>query len=582
MDSILAIDLGKSRCRVALLPGGAAEGAGAPGLTTPNGVALAEAAILAVARPLLAGAIPLAVGVGAAGALTAPDAAQELAERLCRSLPAPQVAVTSDAITSHLGALAGGPGVVLAVGTGAVAVTVDARGELWVVDGVGPFVGDEGGGLSIGLAGLRAVARAADGRDPATTLTAAPKTQGDLAARAAAFAPEVLRCAHEGDSAAAEILRLALAALAETVRSAAGGAITRFAMVGGLSGPLRPLLLPLLAGIVRPFAAAGTALDGARRLALDYKTLHEPRVVRVHLDAQNQLDALATEAARPGLDDLDTRSPADIVHLALAAERGAQDALTYAAPALAAVAEAVAARMRNGGRLFYLGAGTPGRLAALDAAELAPTYGAPPGLVVPLLAGGPAAMLEAVEGAEDDAAAAAAALDAYGLVANDCVVGISASGRTPYVLGGLLHARAVGALSVAVVNNAGSDCAAAADLAVEIPTGPEIVAGSTRMMAGTTQKVALNALSTAVMVSLGKTYGAHMVDVAATNVKLRRRALRIVQTVTGAPEAEAEAALAESGGQVKAALVALLAGVDAAEAARRLARAGGRVRDAIA
>ena len=291
---------------------------------------------------------------------------------------------------------------------------------------------------------------------------------------------------------------------------------------------------------------------------------------------------MATEAARAGLDDLDTRSPAAIVHLALEAERGAHDALAQAAPALAAVAEAVAARMRAGGRLFYLGAGTPGRLAALDAAELAPTYGAPPGLVVALLAGGPAAMLQAVEGAEDDATAAAAALDAHGLGAGDCVVGISASGRTPYVLGGLRHARAIGALSVAVVNNAGSDCAAAADLAVEIPTGPEIVAGSTRMMAGTTQKVALNALSTAVMIALGKTYGAHMVDVAASNVKLRRRALRIVQTVTGVAPAEAEAALAASGFQVKPALVALLAGVDAAEATRRLARAGGRVRDAIA
>ncbi len=582
MDSILAIDLGKSRCRAALLTRGVAEGAGAPGLATLNGVALAEAAILAVARPLLDGASPLAVGVGAAGALTVPDAARELAERLCRSLPAHQVAVASDAITSHLGALAGAPGVVLAVGTGAVAVTVDAGGGLRVVDGSGPFLGDEGGGLSIGLAGLRAVARAADGRGPATTLTAAPPSSGDLAARAAAFAPEVLRCAGEGDPAATEILRLALAALAETVRAAAGGAVMRFAMVGGLSGPLRPRLLPLLAGIVRPVAAAGTSLDGARRLALEHNTLHEPRVTRVQPDARNRLDALATEAVRPGLDDLDMRSPGAIVHLALAAERGAQDALAQAAPALAAAAEAVAARMRAGGRLFYLGAGTPGRLAALDAAELAPTYSAPPGLVVALLAGGPGAMLQAVEGAEDDPAAATAALDAHGLAARDCVVGISASGRTPYVLGGLRHARAAGALSVAVVNNAGSDCAAAAELAVEIPTGPEIVAGSTRMMAGTTQKVALNALSTAVMIALGKTFGPHMVDVAATNVKLRRRALRIVQTVTGAAPAEAEAALAASGGQVKPALVALLAGVDAAEATRRLARAGDRVRDAIA
>ncbi len=280
------------------------------------------------------------------------------------------------------------------------------------------------------------------------------------------------------------------------------------------------------------------------------------------------LDHLATEALRPGLDDLDQRSPADLVRLLLAAERQAQDALARAEPQLAAAAEAVAARMRSGGRLFYLGAGTPGRLAMLDAAELAPTYSAPPGLVVPLLAGGPAAVTQAAEGAEDDWHAAAVALDGHDLRPADAVVGIAASGRTPYVVGGLRHGRERGALTVAIVNNPHSPAAAAADMAVEILTGAEIVAGSTRMTAGTTQKIALNTLSTTVMIALGKTYGARMVDVRATNEKLRRRALLMVRDITGAEEAAAAAALAASGGRVKPAVVALLAGVGAEEAER--------------
>jgi N-acetylmuramic acid 6-phosphate etherase len=295
-----------------------------------------------------------------------------------------------------------------------------------------------------------------------------------------------------------------------------------------------------------------------------------------------RLDHLATEGVRPGLDDLDQRSPGEIIHLILAAERAAQDALAQAAPQLAAAADAIAARMLAGGRLFYLGAGTPGRLAMLDAAELAPTYSAPPGQVVALLAGGPGAMINAAEGAEDDPAAAALGLDNHDLAPGDAVVGIAASGRTPYVVGGLQHARSRGALAVAIVNNTDSPAAAAADIAVEILTGPEIVAGSTRMTAGTTQKIALNAISTAVMIALGKTYGAYMVDVRATNEKLRRRALRMVQTITGAPEPDAAAALAQAGHRVKPAVVALLAHISVAEAEQRLARSAGRVRDAIA
>jgi N-acetylmuramic acid 6-phosphate etherase len=287
-----------------------------------------------------------------------------------------------------------------------------------------------------------------------------------------------------------------------------------------------------------------------------------------------ELDRLATEGARPGLVNLDRLPAAEIVGLLLAAEREAQQAVARAAPRIAQAVEAIAERMSRGGRLFYLGAGTPGRLAALDAAELGPTFSVPPGTVIALMAGGPAALTQAVEGAEDDAEAAARDLAGHGLTAQDSVVGITASGRTPYVLGGLRRARAVGAATVAVVNNQSSPAAALADIALELLTGPEVLAGSTRLSAGTAQKIVLNTLSTSVMVRLGKTFGPWMVDLDATNTKLRRRALRIVCDVTGA-------ALREAGGRVKPAIVAILAGIGVAEAAQRLRRANGRVRDAL-
>ncbi len=294
------------------------------------------------------------------------------------------------------------------------------------------------------------------------------------------------------------------------------------------------------------------------------------------------LDVLATESVRPGLDDLDCRPTEELVRTLAEGQRAAQAAVMAAVPAIAAAADAIAARLLQGGRLFYLGAGTSGRLAILDASECPPTFNTPPELVVALMAGGPAAVQEAVEGAEDDAAAGGADLRARNLGPNDAVVGIAASGRTPYVVGALRHARGLGSHTVAIVNNAGSELAGIADTAIELSTGPEVIAGSTRLCAGTAQKIALNTLSTAVMVRLGKTYGPYMVDVRATNAKLRRRALRMVQQITGADLADSTEALAATSGRVKPAVVMLLAGCDAEEAERRLAAAGGRVRGALA
>lgn len=562
---ILAVDLGKTSCRAAA-GGRRAKGAGAPGLATPGGARAAEAAVLAVARDF--GPVDEVI-VGAAGALAAPDAARALGDALLRSLRAHRIGVTSDAVIAHAGALDGEPGVVLIVGTGVVALAIDANGALRTSDGWGPWLGDEGGGAWIGAAGLRAALRGYDGRGPSTTLLdaararfGAPETwpaQLTDAAALASFAPDVL--AAEGDAAALAIISTAAEALAATARAAGDGPV---AMVGGLAG------VDTLRERLDLIPAAGDALDGALRLA----AIHEPHVIRMQAPvATHGLDVLATEAVRPGLDDLDARPIADVVALLVGAEGEAHDAVAAAVPQIAAAAEAIAARLKRGGRLIYAGAGTPGRLGVLDAAECGPTFGTD--LVRGVIAGGPTALTEAIEGAED----VFDPTDLADLTAADALVGITASGRTPYVLGALEHARAAGALTVAIVNNPGS--AASADVVIELLTGPEVLAGSTRLTAGTAQKVVLNALSTSVMIALGKAYGPRMVDVRATNAKVRRRAVRIVRDAAGVDEQTATAALAAADGHAKTAIVALLKGVDATEAAARLDRARGRVRDAL-
>lgn len=304
------------------------------------------------------------------------------------------------------------------------------------------------------------------------------------------------------------------------------------------------------------------------------------------MTAQTQLgsifDELATEAVRTDLADLDRRPTVELVRTLVAAQSAAQKAVLAAAPALTAAVDAIASRLAQGGHLFYVGAGTSGRLAILDASECPPTFNTPPDLVVALIAGGPSAVTAAIEGAEDSADAGAADLRARDLKPGDAVVGIAASGRTPYVAGALRYARGLGSYTTAIVNNPGSVLAGLADDAIELLTGPEVVAGSTRLCAGTAQKIALNTLSTAVMVRLGKTFGPYMVDVRASNAKLRRRALRMVQQITGADEQASAAALTATQDQVKPAVVMLLGNCNVSEAKRRLDQAQGRVREALA
>jgi N-acetylmuramic acid 6-phosphate etherase len=288
-----------------------------------------------------------------------------------------------------------------------------------------------------------------------------------------------------------------------------------------------------------------------------------------------------TEQRNPASSRLDEMPAEHILSLMNEEDRRVPEAVAAALPQIAAAVELLVDAWRDGGRWIYVGAGTSGRLAALDAAESPPTFGVPPDRVVALVAGGEAAVIGAVEGAEDDGDAAVHALEAAGLRPQDAVIGLAASGRTPYAVAAVEHASGVGCPTVGISNNAGAELSGVARVGIEVLTGPEVLTGSTRLKAGTAQKLVLNMLSTAAFTRLGKVYENFMVDVQATNEKLRRRARRIVRETTGAPEDEAEGLLRAAGGSVKLAVVMGKAGVSAEEARRLLNDAGGNVRRAL-
>jgi N-acetylmuramic acid 6-phosphate etherase len=293
------------------------------------------------------------------------------------------------------------------------------------------------------------------------------------------------------------------------------------------------------------------------------------------------LGTLDTETRNERTAGLDGMTVADLLAAMNDEDQGVALAVRRALPRIAEAVELTEAALRRGGRLVYLGAGTSGRIGLLDAVECPPTFGTAPEQVIGLLAGGPGAFITAVEGAEDDAEGAVADLRAAGLTAADVLVGLAASGRTPYVVGGLRYAREVGAATVSVACNARAEVSRHVDVAIEVVTGPEVLTGSTRLKAGTAEKLVCNMLSTATMVRLGKVYGNLMVDMRATNAKLSDRARRIVVQATGAAAEDAERALAEAGGHAKTAIVMLLAGMTVEEAAEALRRGDGRIRSAL-
>ncbi|MCB5282935.1 N-acetylmuramic acid 6-phosphate etherase [Arthrobacter sp. AL08] len=300
-----------------------------------------------------------------------------------------------------------------------------------------------------------------------------------------------------------------------------------------------------------------------------------------HADLRDSLATLATEQVSERHPDLDLLSVAELVRAMNEEDAAVAAAVAGASSAITAAVEGIVDRMSAGGRLIYIGAGTAGRMGILDASEAPPTFGTDPGRVLGVIAGGPGAIHAAVENAEDDDLAGAVDLRSVGVSAQDAVIGISASGRTPYVLGAIEYASSVGAFTAGLACNPESELGRAADVAIDVVVGPEILTGSTRLKAGTAQKMVLNMLSTITMVRLGKTYRNLMVDMQATNEKLRARAERTVMLATQANAVEAARALNAVDGSVKAAILVLLTDLDAGTALRLLTAHRGFLNEAI-
>ena len=295
----------------------------------------------------------------------------------------------------------------------------------------------------------------------------------------------------------------------------------------------------------------------------------------------SELDRLVSEERNPETMEIDLQPTGEILRTINQQDRLVPDAVERVMPQITAAVDKIVEAFQRGGRLVYIGAGTSGRLGVLDAAECPPTFGVPYGMVVGIIAGGPDALVKATEGAEDNAEEGARALRDIGLTDRDVVVGIAVSGRTPYVIGGLSYANAVGATTVALSCNPAAAIGEIADISIAPVVGPEVLTGSTRMKSGTAQKLVLNMLSTASMIRIGKIYQNLMVDLNPSNEKLVARAARIVMQATGCSEGDAERALERSGNDVKLAILITATGLAVDQAREALQSAGGFLRKAI-
>lgn len=300
-----------------------------------------------------------------------------------------------------------------------------------------------------------------------------------------------------------------------------------------------------------------------------------------HISEKIDLSRISTEQRNPATMEIDTVETEEMLRIINSEDARVPGAVARQIPAIAQAVDGIVERIRKGGRLIYVGAGTSGRLGVLDASECPPTFNTPPELVVGLIAGGDHALRHSVEHVEDQPDSGADALRAINLGDKDTVVGIAASGRTPFVLGAIAYANEVGALTVGVCNSDRARLSDIVHIAIPAVTGPEVITGSTRLKAGTAQKLVLNMLTTGAMIRLGKTYGNLMVDLQPKNQKLRVRAIGIVRDAAGITEEEAAATLERAGGDVKSAIVSSLLGISPDDARDRLANAKGRIREAI-
>jgi N-acetylmuramic acid 6-phosphate etherase len=519
-------------------------------------------------------------------------------------LPDIPVQIENDAVAALMGGLGSRQGVVLIAGTGMIAYGENqarsARAGGW-----GYFL-DQGSAYDLAKQALQALVQSADGLHFPARLTErilkrlGLSQPGDIVgwvynslpepASIAALAPLVLEEAQAGDMAAIGVLAsgaeaLAAAVEAVTNRLELGSNPFNLVLAGGLMQNLfyRQVVIQAICTRIpgaNPSLPRSDAATGAGLLALVFAG-HKPTDLVADMPSGGVPYGWTTEQRNVLTLDLDLYSTSTIVGLMHLQDQQAVLAVGRTLSAITDTVEQITQRMAHGGRLIYVGAGSPGRLGIVDAAECVPTFNCEPSQVVGVIAGGSQAITHSVEGAEDHAEEGSRAILNLKVGELDSVVGISASGRTPFVLGAMAEARQQGALTIALVNNLPSPLTELADLVIAPLTGPEAVTGSTRLKAGTAQKLVLNMLSTAVMVRLGKTYGNLMVDLRTTNNKLRGRARRMVCQAAGISEEAAAEALDASGGDVKTAIVSILRGCTPAEASLSLIRAGGKIRQAL-
>ena len=512
------------------------------------------------------------VGAFLAGCATPADRA-DLA-RLCAEVwPEAAIVTGSDRESGFASAFGEEDGIAVNAGTGS-SITGRRQGRVEQAGGWGHILGDAGGGYDLSLETLRFVLRDYDlhrrGSELAQEVLRAlclndlnelvrwAQTAGKM--EIATLAPLVFAAGAAGHEQVNHILRSGARVLAEYT-----GAVAErlefpappVALLGGLFrghsiyvAAYRRELAQVLPAATAFVAEKPSAL-GAAWLALGQRPEMAPRAEK----PAPEIAAAATEQSNERSLALDKLSPRELVDLFVAEEDFVQEALRAAAEQLAEGVSLIAAALKNNGKLFYVGAGTSGRLGVLDASEIPPTFGTPPEFVQGIMAGGAGALHRSVEGAEDDATAGAFAIVERGVTTRDVVCGISASGRTPFVLGALRRARELGAHTLLLTcNPAGDSSPNEFDLRIDLPTGPELLTGSTRLKAGTATKVALNILSTGAMAQLGRLQGNLMIDLAATNEKLRDRAVRLLMQIADCDAGTARARLARHGWNLRAAL----------------------------